>query len=180
MSLYNLLFGENPFSGALLNLLGVTRDGVPRYRDCYLNEKGRIVIHTRTGGGNRDFYEHEERCRNEYPEYFNGKDDPSGPWNADLRKLPGFLYDEDDDYDCTYADFYYEPAPEHKKLIETLQELGGVSNPSERWRALLADLEKGDKEKPEVQNALKVGQQIFEKLEAVSTAQRQGGVRDEF
>ena len=53
MSLYNALFGTNPFANALLMALGITASDVPRFRDCYLDDDGKIVIFTRTGGGNR-------------------------------------------------------------------------------------------------------------------------------
>jgi hypothetical protein len=88
MSLYNMLFGTNPFSGVLLQMLGVTRDDVPRFRDCFLNEDGtEIIIHTRTGGGNRDDYQAS---------------------NDELTEIAGYKFDADDDFDSTYADFHYE------------------------------------------------------------------------
>ena len=167
MSLYNLLFGTNPFSSVLLQMLGTAAGDIPRYRDCYLSEDGtEIIIHTRTGGGNRDMYEHEDAARANYPEYFDGKNDPNGPWNADIRKIPGFKYDADDDFDSTYADWHFTVPEAFKPQVELLKDLGAVSNPSERWQSLLADLRSGDTTKPEVQRALAVGEKIFGQIKA--------------
>lgn len=143
MSLYNALFGVNPVADVLLACLGTTRDRVPRFRDCFLDD-GCIVIHTRTGGGNRDFYESEEECRSAYPEYFEGDDPPKGPWNVDLRALPGFLRDEDDDFDCTYADFYYAFPKEYEAELRALAENAPQVTPNEKWKLLLASLRKRD------------------------------------
>ncbi len=166
MSLYNALFGVNPHATMLLSFLGITANDVPRFRDCYA-EDGKIVIHTRTGGGNRDMYEHPDRAKANYPEYFEGADQPTGPWNCDLRKLPGFAYDEDDDFDCTYASFYYEPSEEVAKLIKQLSEIGG-DNPGERWQKLFADMKAG-LDNPQVARALEVGKPIIEGInEALS------------
>lgn len=171
MSLYNALFGENPMAEVLLSALGLTRDGVPRYRDVYLGAspegEPRIVIHTRTGGGNREFYECEESCRANYPEYFKDTDEPpTGPWNADLRKLPTFVRDEDDDFDCTYADFYFKVPPAFAPLIATLQEIGAgkIEKPSERWEKLFADMKSGE-QTDDAKRAQEVGKAIFEKLQ---------------
>lgn len=156
MSLYNALFGENPFSVTLLEMLGTTRENVPRYRDCFLSEDGtEIVIHTRTGGGNRDAYEK----GGEYWE--DGQID-----NDTLRALPGFLGDADDDSDCTYADFRFSIPEALKPQIALLKELGAVSNPAERWQSLLEDLRKGDTSKPEVKHALAVGEKILGQIDA--------------
>lgn len=163
MSLYNALFGVNPHAPMLLSFLGVTADDVPRFRDCYARD-GKIVIHTRTGGGNRDFYEHPDRCRENYPEYFGGEGEPSGPWNSDLRKLPGFAYDEDDDFDCTYASFYYQPSGEVAKLVQQLSEIGGDA-PAERWEKLFDAMRDG-RDNPQVARALEVGKPIIEALTA--------------
>lgn len=162
MSLYNLIFGRNPFSGFLLEVLGTTVDRVPRFRDCFLNEDGsRIIIYTRTGGGNRDFYEHPDRCRENYPEYFGGEDEPSGPWNSDLRALPGFVYDADDEFDGTYASFHYNVPEAFKKMVAALTNIGAAGNPAERWQEMLDGLSSGNTDSPDVKRALEVGQRIL-------------------
>lgn len=155
MSLYNMLFGTNPFSGVLLQMLGTSTDRIPRYRDCYLSEDGtEIVVHTRTGGGNRDAYE-------KGGEYWNeGQID-----NDAIRAVPGFKYDRDDEFDCTYADFYFAVPEAFKEQVALLKDLGAVQNPAERWQQVLDGLRKGDTSSPEVQRALKVGEQIFGQIQ---------------
>jgi hypothetical protein len=55
----------------------------PRYRDVTVDtDQPLVVVCTRTGGGNRPEYEKENQC---------------------LRKLQGFVKDEDDSTDTTYA-----------------------------------------------------------------------------
>lgn len=140
MTFYNLLFGKNYFSTILLKILGLTEADVPRFRDCYLCDN-EIVIYTRTGGGNRDYYESEEVCRENYPEYF--KDSchlPNGPWNQDLRDNPNFLSDEDDDFDRTYAYFRFSCPEDYKKDIEAIAEKDQSYTPSEKWNNLLKEL----------------------------------------
>jgi hypothetical protein len=165
MSLYNLLFGTNPFSGLLLEMLGTDTDHIPRYRDCYLNEDGKIVIHTRTGGGNRESYE----SGGEYWE--EGQID-----NDTIRAVPGFISDSDDDFDCTYADFVFEVPEAFKPQVELLKNMGGTQNPGERWQEVLEGLRKGDTSKPEVQRALAVGERILGQIKAASDAGETGKI----
>lgn len=168
-----MLHGVNPLSGVYLAMLGFTVKDVPRFRDVYLFEQREgghgIAIHTRTGGGNRDYYEHEERCRDNYPEYFDGSDaEPTGPWNADLRKSPHFLYDEDDDFDSTYATFYYACPPAFQEQLNEMAALGGQTEvPAEQWQRLfrkLSELEPGEEGDPEVQRWLEVGRPLVETI----------------
>ena len=177
MSLYNALFGENPLSELLLTALGISRDDVPRYRDCYL-DGDEIVIHTRTGGGNRNSYETEERCRRNYPEFFENGQSRSGPWNSDLRKIPGFKWDEDDDFDSTYADFRYEIPEAFKAIFDNLRELGAAEKPVDKWQSLLSNLRNGDTSKPEVQRALKVGEQIFGQIKKAMDGEAESNAYD--
>lgn len=137
MSLYNMLFGENPHSDTLLSFLGLTTADVPRYRDCWV-EGDKIVIHTRTGGGNRDYYENMERCKNNYPEYFGKEDEPNGPWNDDLEANEYYLYNEDSDGDSTYANFYFEIPPQfHEATKDIPQDLSA----EQKWSLIFQILE---------------------------------------
>lgn len=158
-----MLFGVNPMAGILLQALNIKPDDVPRFRDCYLDNndgKPRIGLHTRTGGGNRNHYESAERAKANDPE-----GEHTGPWNSDLRKLPGYQYDEDDNFDCTYATFYYDVPPAFASIIETLREISGSTlNPADRWQKLLADLKSGEQNDTTIR-ALKVGEAIFEQLQ---------------
>ena len=136
--LYNALFATDNMADELLAMLGTSRGEVPRFRDCYLTEEG-IVIHTRTGGGNRDAYEDEAAWR----ENFGIPDDEScdGPFNSDLYRLPGFIRDEDSDFDSTYADFYYAvPEAFAERARAWLAEHGAPMTPGQKWGALFEAL----------------------------------------
>ena len=141
MSLYNMLFGTNSAAPLLLATLGLTSNDVPRFRDCYL-DGNRIVIYTRTGGGNRDYYDSEEMCRANYPEYFSGDEPPTGPWNSSLTAHPCYLFDHDDDFDCTYASFYFAFPAEYAEDLTALAVNSDSHTPSEKWQALFDALGK--------------------------------------
>lgn len=144
MSLYNSLFGSNENAGILLELLQINPANIPRFRDCYFdNDKNRIVIHTRTGGGNRDYYENIESCKSNYPEYFGNGDDPKGPWNDDLRSHPLYDRDEDSSFDSTYADFYFKlPTEIDEEIKKYLDESSQCLKPTEKWEKLFEILGK--------------------------------------
>jgi hypothetical protein len=84
--MYNLLFGENNYSDALLKTLNLERDDFCRFRDVYLTEEF-VIVYTRCGGGNREYYQ----------DVFN-----------DMKEHPLFDHDEDDDFDSTYCSFYFK------------------------------------------------------------------------
>lgn len=96
--MYNMIFGESKNADALLKVLGLIRDSFYRYRDCYLDEKGNIAVYTRGGGNNRECYcdddvFHDDGCVVELQD----------------RNInhPCYLFDKDDDFDNTYATFYF-------------------------------------------------------------------------
>jgi len=124
MSLYNMLFGVNPLAGILLAMLAIDYKTVPRFRDCFLYEhddgKRTIAIHTRTGGGNREDYWEE---------------------NEAMAQHPLYMYDEDDDFDCTYATFYYRLPEAYLEDLGQIFDAVETFSPSERWKALLMALE---------------------------------------
>lgn len=156
MSMYNMLFGKNPMSDIVLKALNISESDVPRFRDAYYDSKrGWLVIHTRTGGGNRDAYE----LGGEDQEEWN----PSGPFNDDLRALPGFVKDLDDDYDRTYADFFFKPTDEWKKLLDQLSTIASEEKPAEKWQTLLRDLECGERTES-TERVLALGAQIADAL----------------
>lgn len=130
MSLYNLVHGENPLAVILLGLLGLQREDVPRYRDCYWTGE-RIAVYTRTGGGNRESYSAE---------------------NAAMCKLPAYDHDEDDDFDCTYATFFFRMPEQFTWVIPHLS--AEDATPEQRWRGFLDKLSNGDKSDPQVKRVL--------------------------
>ena len=117
MSMYNMLFGMNPDSDKLLSLLGKTRDDFGRFRGVFV-EDGFIVVHTRNGGGNREDYE--------------------GVFD-EMSAHPWYSHDEDDDFDCTYANIYFKVPEDKFDTYVALLEPG--ANPKDQWEALFKALE---------------------------------------
>lgn len=117
--LYNMLFGENvSHKEFLFTLLGKEQGDFGRYRDIYVTDEY-IVVHTRNGGGNREDYE----------DVFD-----------EMSEHPLYAYDEDDDFDCTYANIYFKHPAEHTEVLKELAT--GTITPSEKWKMLFAALEK--------------------------------------
>lgn len=129
MSLYNMLFGMNHLTPILLHMLNLPPGNIPRFRDCYLRG-GYIVVHTRTGGGNREFYD------------VPNKENTDGPWNSTLRESPYYVRDEDDSFDTTYADFYFKFPDEFAEHLKELEAHRPDQPPSEKWQELFASLQK--------------------------------------
>lgn len=117
MSLYNAVFGVNPDSDKLLEVLGYTKGDFGRFRDVFV-EDGMIVVHTRNGGGNREDYE----------EVFE-----------EMSCHPWYSHDADDSFDCTYANIYFKIPEDQMQTFVGLLEQG--SNPAQGWAILLAHME---------------------------------------
>jgi hypothetical protein len=133
MSMYNLIHGENKMASLLLGLLGLFRDDIPRYRDCFWNGE-RIGIYTRVGGGNRDDYEE---------------------GIAFLRAQPTYISDVDDDFDNTYATFYFRMPDRYAWVIPQLT--AADATPEQKWHTFLAKLEDihgAGKDDPQVQRVM--------------------------
>lgn len=121
MSLYNLLFGVNTLAPALLKIVNVNMGDVPRFRNCFIDSEY-VVVHTRAGGDNREYF----------------KDDI-----AVLQAHENYSHDEDDDFDCTYANFYFEVPNEYKEDFKALVNKDETYKPSEQWAKLFEELKKG-------------------------------------
>lgn len=119
MSMYNLLFGEGQQADVLLKILGISKYDCGRYRDCFINN-GKIVIHTRNGGGNREDYE--------------------GVFE-ELSKHPNYLYNEDDDFDCTYANIYFSIPEQYNEILSGIEE---SPMPAKKWQLLFNKLNEED------------------------------------
>lgn len=136
----------------ILKAIGIKEEDIPRLRGVGIDD-GKILIHTRTGGGNREQYDSVEN-------YINGEyglqDDlkalnDKNSWdykyslkhggvkkrrieleeritniiatktgtNELLRDNPYFISDEDEEFDCTYANFWYKiPEKFTNKLLK--------------------------------------------------------------
>lgn len=166
MSLYNALFGFNPLAGLLLAMLGLKPDDVPRFRDCYYNGE-HICVYTRTGGGNRDSYESPERRKANYPDLYQTDEEVNaGPFNRDLRKVPEYVYDDDDDYDSTYATFYFK-VPDRFAWFATWAADKTERPAAERWQDFFKQVESGSSDDPAVQKLMEVGAPLLAKLQEV-------------
>jgi hypothetical protein len=107
MSLYNMIHGVKPSTFLILPVLGKHPEKYPRFRDCFIGDQekpeteGKIIIYTRTGGGNRPDYEEE---------------------NEAMRQMPGFIMDYDDSFDNTFAHWVFEIpemwAKDVKKILD--------------------------------------------------------------
>lgn len=111
MSLYNMLFGQNPNTEVLLAILELKESDVERLRDVHFSSDG-IEIYTRTGGNNRKSYPNEK-----------------------LISSPYYVRDEDDDFDNTYATYYFRFPDEVKDDCEKFRNVreNGVSGKLIQW-----------------------------------------------
>ena len=119
MSLYNMVFGMNPDSNKLLEVLGKTQADFGRFRNVYM-EDGYIVVHTRNGGGNREDYE----------DVFD-----------EMSTHPWYSHDADDDFDCTYANIYFKVPEGSEQTMMALRGLNEGENPSKQWAELFGMME---------------------------------------
>lgn len=166
MSLYNLLHGVNPLSPLFLAMLGLEVDQVPRFRDIYLMEAGGellIAVYTRMGGGNRGhwFYSSDEE---EGPEC-------SCPGCTAKRVLEGHplhAYNQDDDFDCTYATYFFKVPECFQEPVRELSELSDQkSTPAESWERCfkkLGELKPGEEGDEETRQWLEVGKEAIQHI----------------
>jgi len=153
MSLYNMLHGMNPLADLFLSMVGLTRDSVGRFRDCYLAmdeadeeyKRPRIFVYTRNGGGNREEYQ--------------GIIDQ-------MAESPHYVRDFDDDYDCTYATIVFNVPEAFDDLLSEMEKLIETKSPAEKWGELFEAMSVGDPEDERFQKAMEVGKEIFGKLQA--------------
>lgn len=132
-SFYNWVLGDghNSERGALLvaGILGISSVG--RFRDAWV-EKGEhglvIAVYTRNGDGNREHIEeHDDEVA-------------AGPSctctgciaTYTLPSHPNYLRDADDEFDSTYATFYFSVPEEYRTALEGLAV--EPVNMSQRWR----------------------------------------------
>ena len=140
--LYNALFGINLNGTQLLQVIGLDSGDIYRFRDCYLTEEGEIAVYTRGGGGNRECYCHDYTTEEERTATLGtSKHDPGCVriLQSKMRSNPNYLYDQDDDFDCTYATFYFKVPDEAKAALKGVE---ASAPPAEKWDALLAALKR--------------------------------------
>ena len=148
-----MLLNTEPTAGLVLRALGLAPEKIPRLRDAYITwldetrNRPVFVIYTRTGGGNRDFYESLKNRETYYP-----KEDFQGPFNEDLRKVQGYIWDEDDSFDNTYAYFYFDIPKDsfitEKQIIDYLTVKGEPMTPTEKFKRRIEALNKNESDIP--------------------------------
>ncbi|MBW1812147.1 MAG: hypothetical protein JRJ39_00365 [Deltaproteobacteria bacterium] len=145
--MYNMMFGVNQFAPLLVGMIGLDHKNVPRFRDAYIGERDIdgdplakvIVIHTRTGGGNREAYQElNETLKNEH-----------------------YIFDRDDDFDSTYADWFYRVPEKWKDFIEAISSVGDHRPPKEKWQSLFNKIKENKVEDQEVLRAMEAFRKIF-------------------
>lgn len=107
MSLYNLLNGVNQSTFYILPMLGMHPENIPRFRDCFVEDRTIIVL-TRVGGNNRNCGYGEEK----------------------LYEHPNFIKTYDSEEDSTYG-FYVFSIPE--KWEDDFDKLLRGERPSEKY-----------------------------------------------
>lgn len=110
-----MLFGEGTSADFLLKLLGAERGDFGRFRSIYATEEY-IVVHTRCGGGNREYF---------FPSW--------------VKDHPLYSHDEDGDFDDTYADIYFKHPAGYEPLLKEMAV--GTITPAEKWKTLIETLE---------------------------------------
>ena len=107
MSLYNLLNGVNQSTFYILPMLGMHPENIPRFRDCFVEDRTIIVL-TRVGGNNRNCGYGEEK----------------------LYEHPNFIKTYDSEEDSTYG-FYVFSIPEEWE--DDFDKLLRGERPSEKY-----------------------------------------------
>ena len=169
MSLYNAIYGSNPFGAILLELIGVGGNDypIPRLRDVHLAEDRRsIVVFTRTGGGNDECYCRGSFGRNsEEVEKLGPADHFDGCYRAmtqQLRSHPLYQRDEYDDFDQTYAYFYFEIPEVAQEAVNEIPAAGiRTESFGKSFQALIRRLQDGDTDDERIQRMLEVGERII-------------------
>lgn len=121
----------------LLGMLGSPVVG--RFRDAWVEKSADgpvIAIYTRQGGGNRECY-----CDSE-PERAHVPGQCYAACNEALAAHPLYLRDADDDFDRTYATFYFRAPQEWREVLaEAAVE---PVNMSERWQEAIDRIGRGE------------------------------------
>lgn len=115
MSMFNVVFGDQSNRMALAGLVGFKEEPL-RFRSAWVETDGdmlRIAIYTRMGGGNRA--EDQSEPGDDFHDWYL--------WWESVPKMPLYLFDKDDDFDCTYATLYFR-APTPAEMVDMAKEVG--------------------------------------------------------
>ena len=97
-------------------------------------------------------------------EEFDYEVDMGGPFNEDLREIQGYLRDEDDSYDCTYASFYYEVPEKFKYLLDKLKSMAMKETQEERWENAIERIKTANADDPLVSKVTEAFKPLFEQI----------------
>ncbi len=132
MTMYNLLHGQNADSETILKALGLTKESVGRFRDCWVERIPtggyRVAVYTRNGGGNRDCWSDDSASCGTCPGCII---------EHVLPKHPLYIGDSDDDFDSTYATIYFNLPESKESLAFIAQSLPEPLNMDEVWAATI-------------------------------------------
>ena len=136
--------GVQPATFFILPMLGRHPDSYPRFRDCFIgkqhtdsdvdqfgiptNKHGEemlISVYTRVGGNNRESYETEI---------------------AEMRAMPEFVEDFDDDFDSTFATYVFRVPEKFKDDFVKIKE-GKIKETSQVYKDLVYEVYPKLKEK---------------------------------
>lgn len=116
--MYNMIFGQNALAPALLEILALTKADIGRFRDAFVSN-GQIAIYTRLGGGNRECYCKEGIEHDCYTENIQL-----------LQNHSLYVSDKDDDFDNTYATFWFRIPEEYAVFLAPFDR---QFKPNEYW-----------------------------------------------
>lgn len=144
MSLYNQLFGENENADVLIGVLGLNKTIFERYRDIYLDAKGeKIIVYTRCGGGNREYY---------------------GRVFEIMKKHPNYIRDYDDSFDNTYAYIEFSIPDKYKDMCKKIATGKNPMNVHERFDEEIKKMSENP-DGPEMKKAMALFGPLFEEIE---------------
>jgi len=135
--LYNMINGVNPATFFILPMLGKHPDQYPRFRDCFLGElsnskdldeigipikinditKKVISVYMRIGGGDN---------RNTYSKEID-----------ELRAMPTYIKDYDDDFDNTYATFQFGFPFQFQDMYDAIMTLKPLNESPKEYQEIL-------------------------------------------
>lgn len=141
MSMFDLVFGSNP---NVKQFVDTVIGNTGRYRSAWI-EKGQdglpiLAVYTRNGGGNREHWDKDKEPGDQC-------DCTGCIATYRLPKHRLYISDSDDEFDSTYATFYFHLPEELLRQLDTAnpgwrERVQAHVNMSERWLEVIESLKK--------------------------------------